>query len=393
MVNHESANNTMVDRAMSSCQAEADISQSQRTLESSPPFAATSPFAAEDRQMRQLLQGLSVARPAKFWTDLTLTAIAGWGAFAFAVALRPGSIAMLAAFAVAVFALYRGLCFVHEISHQTSRSLPRFEAAWNMLFGYLLLIPSTAYAGVHQSHHSLSTYGTVEDPEYMPFARSRAMTIVFALQSFLIPIALVFRYLVLSPVGLIWPRFQTWLVVHASSLTMNIAYRRDPTDHLMRKVRIQSLYMLVIWAAAALAATQGYLPGRAFLLWFAVSSVASFVNTLRTLGAHAYESSGERLGREGQLLDSIDTPGNFLTELWAPVGLRYHALHHCFPGIPYHNLPAAWRLLSNSMPASATYRACESSSLAHSLVCLISRRRRRLAPPENCDRTSRALFS
>jgi len=30
---------------------------------------------------------------------------------------------------------------------------------------------------------------------------------------------------------------------------------------------------------------------------------------------------------------------------WAPVGLRYHALHHYFPGIPYHNLGFAYQRL------------------------------------------------
>jgi hypothetical protein len=39
MVDHKSVDHTMVDRAMSSCQAEADISQSQRTLEISSPFS------------------------------------------------------------------------------------------------------------------------------------------------------------------------------------------------------------------------------------------------------------------------------------------------------------------------------------------------------------------
>ena len=67
----------------------------------------------------------------------------------------------------------------------------------------------------------------------------------------------------------------------------------------------------------------------------------SFFNTLRVLGAHEYESDGQPRDRFEQLQDSIDTPGGPWTELWAPVGLRYHALHHYFPGIPYHNLGKA----------------------------------------------------
>ena len=65
--------------------------------------------------------------------------------------------------------------------------------------------------------------------------------------------------------------------------------------------------------------------------------------------------------------DSIDTPGAPWTELWAPVGLRYHALHHYFPGIPYHNLSAAYRRVVRHVPAESPYRDSISTSLWRSL--------------------------
>jgi fatty acid desaturase len=43
-----------------------------------------------------------------------------------------------------------------------------------------------------------------------------------------------------------------------------------------------------------------------------------------------------------QVRDSNDYPG-VLAELWAPVGLRFHAMHHLFPQLPYHALPEARR--------------------------------------------------
>jgi len=112
------------------------------------------------------------------------------------------------------------------------------------------------------------------------------------------------------------------------------------------------------------------LPWRFFAVWLAVSAIISFINTLRTLGAHAYDSAGQPLDREGQLRDSIDTPGAVWTELWAPVGLRYHALHHYFPGIPYHNLPKAWQRLLDTLPADAAYHRVRSRSLATSIKSL-----------------------
>ena len=50
-------------------------------------------------------------------------------------------------------------------------------------------------------------------------------------------------------------------------------------------------------------------------------------------GAHRYCGSGEPMSSAEQVRDSNDFPG-VLAELWAPVGLRYHAMHHLFPQLP-----------------------------------------------------------
>ncbi len=39
-----------------------------------------------------------------------------------------------------------------------------------------------------------------------------------------------------------------------------------------------------------------------------------------------------------------------------PVGLRYHALHHVFPSIPYHQLGKAHKRLWKELPSNAPYR-------------------------------------
>lgn len=325
----------------------------------------------DEVQVRALVRDLHRVNARVYWADLLGSAILGWGAFALAVILPPFSAGMLAASVVAILALYRALCFVHELSHQNFRTLPGFEAVWNFLVGYPLLMPSFVYVGVHQDHHKLSVYGTSGDPEYLPFARSTLMTTTFALESFLIPAALLVRYLVLGPIGLISKRLQNWLAVHASSLTINIRYRRDANPSLLRTIRCGTVFILAMWGAGIVFGVLGFIPWRAFAIWFVIVSLASFVNTLRTLGAHAYESSGEPLDRMGQLIDSIDTPGRFWTELWAPVGLRYHALHHYFPGIPYHALPEAYRRLVGTLPLAVEYRKMTSPSLPHSLTSLI----------------------
>ena len=325
-------------------------------------------FEAEDLQTRGLLRDLHAARPAIYWADLILTSGAGWVAFGVAARV-PFSAGMLLSAAIAVFAFYRGVSFLHEISHMNKRALPGFETAWNVLFGFPLLMPSFMYVGVHQAHHSLGSYGTSEDPEYLPFAQSARMTAVFALQSFLIPAMLLLRFLVLSPAGLVIPPFQRWLAAHASAVTMNFAYVREVTPGLLRRIRVGSALTLLVWVTAIL-----LLPFHVFVLWFGVLGVVSFINTLRTLAAHRYECHGEPMDRSGQLLDSVGVPGGILTELWAPVGLRYHALHHYFPGIPYHNLAEAHRRLVDALPDDSVYRATISPGLLASLVALIGGR-------------------
>lgn len=333
------------------------------------PVVAAISFEAEDREARNLLKDLHSPRPAFYWLDLLLTSALGWTAFVIA-ARTPFSLGMLQCAAIAVFALYRGLAFLHEITHFKTRSLRGFEAAWNALIGFPLLMPSFIYVGVHQSHHSLASYGTSNDPEYLPFAKSSCMTLVFAMESFLIPAALAIRFLVLSPIGLVVPRFQRWLAVHASALTMNFSYKRDATPGLLKRMRFGSVLILLLWLTAAV-----FLPLHVFALWFGVVSVASFINTLRTLAAHRYEGEGNPVDRSGQLRDSIDIPGSIWTELWAPVGLRYHALHHYFPGLPYHNLAEAHRRLVDALPAESVYRASTSSGLLASLSALITNKR------------------
>jgi fatty acid desaturase len=203
------------------------------------------------------------------------------------------------------------------------------------------------------------------------------MTTAFILKSLAIPGLLLIRFLLLTPLGFLSPRLQKWLVAHASSLTMNPRYSREPVTELLNKVRRHSAIILFAWAALIALAIFQTLPWRVFAIWFGVCAAINFINTVRALGAHAYESSGEILDRLGQLLDSIDTPGRAWTELWAPVGLRYHALHHYFPGIPYHNLPEAYRRLAGTLPISTAYQNMTSPSLLHSLRALYRKGLRR----------------
>jgi fatty acid desaturase len=45
-----------------------------------------------------------------------------------------------------------------------------------------------------------------------------------------------------------------------------------------------------------------------------------------------------------------------VTALVAPVGLRYHALHHYLPSLPYHSLGMVHRQLLAELPVDSAYR-------------------------------------
>jgi len=324
----------------------------------------------ESAWSRKIVADLYTPRPVIYWTDLFLTALIGWGAFVLAVAARPGSWPMWAFGFVAVVALYRGSIFAHELSHLRTSALPGFSAVWDVLFGIPLLVPAVVYVGMHKDHHTISTYGTKRDPEYFPFAGAKARIACFAVTSFLLPVIVFLRFILLSPVGLCWPRFHRGLERHASSLTINHAYEREmsPREHV--RTVVTEVAILLAWGLVIALAARGGLPVRTFAVWYGVVATTGFVNTLRTLGAHRYESDGQPMSRLEQLADSIDTPGAFWTELWAPVGLRYHALHHYFPGLPYHSLRAAYARLTAALGPETVYRRASSPSLGASLHTL-----------------------
>jgi fatty acid desaturase len=81
------------------------------------------------------------------------------------------------------------------------------------------------------------------------------------------------------------------------------------------------------------------------------------LNYVRNLTAHRYRNHGPAMSHEDQLRDSITITGGWFTELIFPLALRYHALHHLFPHLPYHNLAVAHhRIVAHFAPDSAYHQ-------------------------------------
>jgi fatty acid desaturase len=152
-------------------------------------------------------------------------------------------------------------------------------------------------------------------------------------------------------------------------------------------IRLQESLCFLWTAGVAAALIAGIVPCAFLPTAYLVSVCILFINAVRTLGAHHYTHDGGEVTFVDQLLDSVNYPNHpLLSELWAPVGLRFHALHHLFPSLPYHNLATAHRLLMAGLPPDSPYRQTESRSLTVSLLQLWGATRvpRRKHRPANC---------
>ncbi len=317
------------------------------------------PAIADDKEMLraavELTRDISEARGAIYWTDMLASAALGYAGLAGAILFGPPALAILSG-VVAALALYRALLFIHELTHIHKQALPGFRLAWNLLVGIPMLTPSFMYENVHTLHHARTRYGTPEDPEYLPLALMKPWSLpLFILVALLAPPALLFRFGILTPLGALIPPLRTFVWQRFSALSINPDFRRRaPEGDFARMVRWQefgaSLWALTLFASVWL------LGWRPLLIALAVFSVTAVLNQLRTLVAHLWENDGEPMTVTAQYLDSVNVPPPApFAVIWAPVGLRFHALHHLLPSLPYHSLGEAHRRLRGALGPGSTY--------------------------------------
>jgi fatty acid desaturase len=325
-------------------------------------------------QARGLVKDLFNPSPLIYWADMLASVVIGYGSFFFAHSRALPIPLRIGLFIVSGLAVYRSALFIHELVHIGSHELRAFRITWNALVGIPLLIPTFLYY-THLEHHRPKHYATHQDGEYLPLARGPVSGILVMLVSGLgVPLLAVLRFLILTPASWMSRKLRGLINKYMSAMVIDPSYARPvPAPREWRTWRLQELLcLLYLLTIGTLVAT--HVIGFSWVLeGYALAVFVLTINTVRTLAAHRYRHAQDQPHTLiEQLLDSINHPQNpLLTEIWAPVGLRFHALHHLLPGLPYHALPEAHRRLMERLPAESPYRQVNSPSLRASLAQLL----------------------
>ena len=296
-------------------------------------------------QVRELVRDLYQPNPWIYWADFLVSAALGWVAFIATLKVPLFSLEQGLCFFIAVFAVYRAALFIHEIAHFKKGSFLIFQNVWNLICGFPLMVPTFLYQSVHFDHHKQNFYGTVKDGEYFPFAsKGRGLIILHIVFSFCIPIIFLFRFAVLTPLSCFSRGLREFLIQKMSSLNIDLNYQRPPSSLARTEGwKIQEILTSFYGMSFIALILFEIMPAKALFMWYCLGASVFAVNAVRTLVAHRYENAGEgEMSFTDQMLDSVNNPGNrWITPLWAPVGLRFHATHHLFPDLPYHALGEA----------------------------------------------------
>ena len=295
-----------------------------------------------------------------YWGDFLISLTIAYGC---AIAYFNASLfspQQIICFVVSGFALHRVTNYIHEVSHlRSKRALRSFRIGWDILAGIPTLMPSFFF-DTHMAHHNTGHYGTRTDCEYVPLGNGPYRKIALFLgQLFLQPLFVIVRFVLVTPISFLHPKLRQWVLENYSSFVFVFPCPRTIPENAPRAA------WAAIDIACCLRATAMFVsPALGFTPWHRIPQIYFLaliplsLHYFRSLTAHNYLSDGKKQTFHDQIMDSIDITGvPILTELLYPIGLRYHALHHLFPSMPYHNLATAHRRLMAELPADSPYRS------------------------------------
>ena len=332
-------------------------------------------------EARSLIGDLTKPNPRIYWTDFLLSIFGGYISLNATLHVprlfwpEPWVIPVVIVSYIATVLLFmRSVMFIHELVHLPPDGYKGFRFMWNLLCGIPFFVPSFLYYP-HVDHHRRKHYGTDHDGEYLSLSHSSRWLIVgFIAQALVIPFLGLFRFVVLSPICWLIPGARAFVHRHASTMVVDPFYQRDDASpKVMRMVVLQEFFCFLVGMGLIFRhrIVTGQWGDPLWIVAYAVAIGLLVLNEVRTLGAHRWTGNGDEMTFEEQLLDSVNYPHcPWISELWGPVGTRYHALHHLFPRLPYHNLGEAHRRLVAGLPADSPYHKTIAPSLSSEIVAL-----------------------
>jgi len=315
------------------------------------------------QQARALVEDLQERRAWIYWLDFGVTVTLSWTLVAVYFTAEAWSVTQLVAMTLSATGLFRAGTFIHEIVHFRHDEMNAFKWAWNLLLGFPLLSPWVIYRN-HIEHHTQQYFGTPGDGEYLPLAASPPIeTLKYFAQIPLLPLLAIVRFGLLGPISHLSPRLREWLLTRASAAITNPYYRKRFPAKLEPELQRSEWFCFAWLVILATATFFGPIePGHWAMAW-ALLTLAVGLNWVRNLAAHGYRHDGTPLDKTGQIADSINIPGQTWLTVWLfPVGLRYHALHHLLPALPYHQLGRAHQRLIKHLPAQHPYHLSNEQS-------------------------------
>ena len=164
----------------------------------------------------------------------------------------------------------------------------------------------------------------------------------------------------MGPASLFSERFRHRVREKFSTAGMKFEFHRPYSNNKTENLRwrLQEFTSFVFCFSVGIGVVLGYLPPAILVAWYIIEVGLMQINAIRGMAAHRYDLSNERgnTGLRAQFDDSINIAGRSIsTWFLCPNGMQYHALHHLFPGIPYHSLDAAHRRLMDRLPSSSIY--------------------------------------
>ncbi len=356
----------------------ADIPEPATSTSTPPTFSLA--------QARHIVRDLFRPNPFIYWADMLASALAGHLLFGLVQAvpkLLVGPTWMVLglqalSFVACGLCFYRAALFIHELTHLPHKEFKAFRIVWNLLVGIPFMMPSFIYY-THIDHHRRKHFGTEHDGEYMPLGLAGPWYwAYYLLLSFVLPLQFVARFMFLTPLCALHPAIRKWVYTRSSAMVMDPLYIRPyPTKDVLTVVAIQEWACCALcWTVATIAVLFGKWPFPFLLQAYATGLFVIGLNAIRTSGAHRFWNDGRELTFVDQMLDSVtvaDRP--WISELWGPLGTRFHSIHHLFPSMPYHNLGEAHRRMMAQLPADSPYRQTVEPSLTASLWSLWKRSR------------------